>query len=104
MKNLIIVIILGVAGYFAYQYFIGSSQQVSTTATFNMYSLPEKCQKAGEDMENAFYRRQKGELASSQVNAYKLSFRRCLKRAGFTTSQIDEAYDGIADSAGYSSW
>jgi hypothetical protein len=106
MKNLIIVIILGVAGYFAYQYFIGSSQQVSTTArpTFNMYSLPEKCQRAGENMKDAFYRRQKGEFAASQVNGFKVSFRRCLRRAGLTASQIDEAYDGIADSADYSSW
>jgi hypothetical protein len=106
MKNLIIVIILGVAGYFAYQYFIGSSQQASTTAkpTFNMYSLPEKCQKAGENMKNAFYRRQQGELVASQVNGYQVHFRRCLRRAGFTASQIDEAYDGIADSADYSNW
>ena len=106
MKNLIILIILGVAGYFTYQYFIGSSQHLSTTAkpTFNMYSLPEKCQRAGESMKNAFYRRQKGELVQAQVNGFTVTFRGCLRRAGYTVSQIDEAYDGIAESADYSSW
>lgn len=105
MKNLIIVIILGVAGYFAYQYFIGSSQQVSTTAkpTFNMYSLPEKCQRAGESMKNAFYLNKKGEIGRPQVRGYTHTFRSCLSRAGFTASQIDEAFDGIADSADYNS-
>ena len=106
MKNLIIVIILGVVGYFAYQYFIGSSQQVSTTAkpTYNIYSLPEKCQEAGKSMENAFYSNKKGELVKAEVIVFTNTFRGCLKEEGFTTSQIEEAYDGIADSADYGSW
>lgn len=106
MKNLIIVIILGIAGYFAYQFFIGSSQQVSSTAepTFNMYSLPEKCQEAAKAMENSFYRNKNGEIGKPQVRGYTHTFRSCLSREGYTASQIDATYDEIADSADYSSW
>ena len=100
MKNLIILIIFGVAGYFAYQYFIGSSQQVSTTAkpTFNVYSLPEKCQGEGETLKDAFDRNKKGEVKTTSLRGYAKNFRRCLRRAGFTDSQIDEAYDSIKNS------
>ena len=101
MKNLIIIIALGVGGYFAYQYFTGSSQQDSTSSapTFNMYSLPEVCQEQGENLKNAFQRHKSGEIKKSTLNGYTSQFRRCLKsRAGFTDSQIEEAYNGIKNS------
>ena len=97
MKNLIIVIILGVAGYFAYQYFIGPSQQFfSPTAkpAFNMYSLPEKCQKHGENLKAAIDRHE----ISANIAGYTKNLRKCLRDAGFTVSQIDEACDQIKDS------
>ena len=96
MKNLIIAIILGVAGYFGYQYFIGSSQQVSTTAkpTFNMYSLPEKCQRHGENLKAAIYRHE----ISANISGYTKNLRKCLRDAGLADSEIDEACDQIKDS------
>ena len=100
MKNLIILIILGVAGYFAYQYFMGSAQQASTTVapTFNMFSLPEKCQRHGENLKDAFYRNSIGELKTVEVNGYTKNLRRCLRTEGYTNEKIDEAYDGIKNS------
>ena len=103
IKNLILLVILGVVGYFAYQYFIGSPSHDSSVSrsAFNMSSLPEKCQIAGESMKNAFYRHKKGELVTGQVNGYKSHFRGCLRRAGYTPSEVEAAYKGIADSANY---
>ncbi len=96
MKNLIIVIILGVGGYFAYQYFIGPSLIGSKSAapTFNMYSLPIKCQGQGERLKDAISR---GEI-SATINGYTKSFRQCLRDEGYTDSQIDEATNGIRKS------
>ena len=95
--------VIGVAGYFAYQYFIGNSQQGSITAnqSFNMYSLPEKCQEAGKFLENAFHQHKKGEIVTAQVNSYKSHFRGCLRREGYTAPEIEAAYNGIAYSADY---
>lgn len=96
MKNLVIVIILGVGGYFAYQYFIGPYLQDSTPAapTFNMYSLPEKCQKHGESLKDAISRHE----ISAKISGYTKNLRSCLRDAGFNDSQIDEACDGIRNS------
>ena len=69
-----------------------------------MSSLPEECQSAGESMKNAFYSRQRGKIVQTKLNGYTVTFHRCIRRAGFTTSQIDEAFEGIADSAGYNNW
>lgn len=101
MKKLLILIILVVAGYFAYQYFIGTSPRFSTTPrpTFNMYSLPEKCQDEGEMLKTAFNRHKTGELKQVEVNGYTQHFRGCLRREGLTKPEIDEAYDGIKDSS-----
>ena len=103
MKNLIILIIFCVAGYFAYQHFgiPWLDDKNSPRPTFNIYSLPERCQRAAESMESAFYRHKKGELVTAEVNGYKSNFRGCLKREGYTKSQIEEAYKGIAASADY---
>jgi hypothetical protein len=106
MKNLIFLVVLGVAGYFAYQYFgipwLESNN--SPQSTFNMYSLPENCQRAGENLQNAFLSNKKGEIVKAQVNGYASTFRGCLRRSGYTASEIKAAYDGIADSAGYKGW
>lgn len=102
MKKIIILIILGGAGYFGYQYFIDSSQQnpapAQPTAREYMIFLPEKCQKSGELLKTAFQRHKMGEIKKVQVNGYAQPFRRCLRQAGFTDSEISEAYDGLKDS------
>ncbi len=96
MKNLLIVIILGVGGYFAYQYFVGPYLQDTTPAapTFNMYSLPEECQGHGENLKGAISRHE----ISATINGYTKTLRGCLRKAGLTDSQIEEAIDGIRES------
>jgi hypothetical protein len=96
MKNLIILIILGIGGYFAYQYFIGPSLLGSRSAApaFNIYSLPVKCQGHGESLKDAIARHE----ISSTINGYTKSFRQCLRDEGYTNAQIDEATDSIRKS------
>jgi hypothetical protein len=100
MKNLLILIVFGVAGYFAYQYYIGPSLNKSTPAApaFNMYSLPEECQRHGESLKDAFNRHKAGQINQVSVNGFTQNFRRCLRKAGYSDSQIDEAYEGIRTS------
>jgi len=102
MKTVIIWIIIGVAGYFGYQYFIDYLQKDSQPGpAFNMSSLPERCQRLGEALENAFYQNMKGEIVQTEVAGYTSHFRGCLRREGYTPSQVEEAYNGIAESTGY---
>ena len=98
MKNLIILVVLVVAGYFAYQHFVipWLEGNDSTKATFNMYSLPEQCQEAGERFKDASNRQD--EMVTAVFNSYSTNFRRCLRQAGYTKAEIDEAYDGIKNS------
>ena len=54
MKNLVILIVLGVAGYFAYQHFgIPWLDNKTPAQAFNIYSLPQNCQKHGEIFKNS---------------------------------------------------
>ena len=100
IQNLIFLAVLGAAGYFAYQYFFGSSQQgsSSTVSTFNMYSLPEKCQESGDRLKNAFNRHAKGEIRKVQLNGYTSNLRECLRREGFTTDEVNDTVDQIKKS------
>ena len=98
----------GIAGYFGYQHFMESSERTSSTAEPISYefwlSLPEKCHTDGKNLENAFHRHMAGEIIKVDVLGYTNNFRRCLKDAGFTKSQIDEAYNKMRDSADYNRW
>ena len=98
MKNLIILIALGIAGYFAYQHFGLPWLEGNDSAkpTFNMYSLPEECQEAGERFKVASNRQD--EMVTAVYNSYSTNFRRCLRKAGYTKSEIDETYDALKDS------
>lgn len=91
MKNVIIVVILGVAGYFAYDYFIGSAPTGSNrTGNYSVF-LPEQCVSSGESFANAVHN---NEIAA-KVNGFRKAFRSCLRGAGYSESEIDEACDNI---------
>ena len=93
IKTLIFWVVLGAAGYFAYQYFIGSSRQLSTTAepTFNIYSLPVQCQSAAKSLEESVDQK----AISANINGYTKGLRKCLRSAGLSNAEIDEAIDSI---------
>ena len=103
-QSLIFFVVLGVVGYFAYQYFIapwlaGNSPTESNTGNYSLY-LPEECQAEGESLMSAFYRHKElGNLTISGLSGFKRDYRQCLKhKADFTDSQINEALDLIRSS------
>ena len=99
IQNVIFLVVVGVAGYYGYQYFFGSAQQVSSPASiFNVYSLPERCRQEGENLKLAFGRYENGEIKKVGLNSYTAQFRRCLRLANYSASEIDEAYEGIKNS------
>ena len=96
-QSLIFLLVLGVAGYFAYQHFgipwlEGNN---SAKSTFNMTSLPEACQRHGENFKNSYSRND----VTAKINGYAKNLRKCLRQSGFSASQIDEVIDGIKDSS-----
>lgn len=105
IQNLVFLVVLVVAGYFTYQYFVipwlnGNAPAESDPYAHLMF-LPDQCQDVGKLMLDAFYKNKKGEISRASVNGYRKSFRECLRFAGYDDSQIDEAYDKLKDSAGY---
>ncbi len=92
MKNLIILVLLGVAGYFAYDYFIGSSSTDANRAETYSVFLPEQCERSGQSFANAV---NNNEIAA-KINGFRKAFRSCLRDAGFDESEIDDACDKIA--------
>ena len=103
MKNLIVILFLAVAGYFAYQYFFDSPQQNSTPTGPTFYEhlppLPQECKEQGETLEDAIYGEEMGKLTVVELNQYTRRFQSCLRDAGFTNSQINKTYDGIKERA-----
>ena len=89
MKNVLILVIMGVAGYFGYQYYIGSLQKGSSQSDPYEYvlSLPEECQNKGKRLADAISNFE----VTANINAYTKGFRTCLREAGLTESEIDQA-------------
>jgi len=101
MKNLIILVILGIAGYFSYQYF-GVSQSVDSTegeteSTSYEYlpDVPGECEQKGGNMKDAIYGYDIGRVTMAQLNFATRSFQSCLRDAGFSDSQINKTVDGM---------
>lgn len=90
MKNVIVVVILGVAGYFAYDYFIGSQTASESAGGYSLF-LPEQCESSGESFANAV----KNHEIAAKINGFRKAFRSCLRDAGLSESEIDEACDNI---------
>jgi hypothetical protein len=103
MKNLIIFAIAAVAGYFAYQHFLGSSPQDSLEASGDsgpvsytyLPSVPTECEAKGKTMGDAIYGRDIGRVSVSQLNYATRTFQSCLRDAGFSDSEINGTYDKI---------
>ena len=105
MKNLIILAIVAVAGYFAYQHFLGpSSQQPSIVSDdsgsgSSMYlpPVPTPCEGKGKTMGDAIYGYDIGRVSVAQLNFATRSFQSCLRDAGFSDSEINGTCDKIKE-------
>ena len=103
-QSLIFFVVLGVAGYFTYQYFIapwlaGNASRGSSSGTSSSY-LPVECQAEGDALRSAFYRHEElGNLTVSGLNGFERDYRRCLKyNTDFADSEIDGAVAIIRNS------
>ncbi len=103
-QSLIFFVVLGVAGYFAYQYFIapwlaGKAPAEPVADNYALY-LPEECLSEGESLRTAFYRHKElGNLTDGGLKSFERDYRRCLKqKADFTDSQASEAIQIIQSS------
>lgn len=102
-QSLIFFVVLGVAGYFAYQYVIapwlaGKSSSEPAVGEYLLF-VPEPCQSKGEALKDGLYRHEElGNLSESGLNGLQMQFQRCLKREGFTDSQVSDAVEMIKNS------
>ena len=105
MKNLIFIVILAVAGYFAYQYYVDSFVQESAENSKNsgqsthsyLPPIPKECEGRARTMGDAIYGRDIGRVSVAQLNNATRSFQSCLREAGFSDSEINGTYDKIKE-------
>ena len=106
MKKLIIIVVLVVAGYFAYQHFYVPTQdedvaeEESVADTGSYYNepappTPDACKDLATNLENAIYGNNKGQVSFSQRNFAYRKFRSCLRENGFSDTQINSAVGEI---------
>lgn len=94
MKNLILIIILAIAGYYAYQYFYVPAQEStvedSSPGGMDTYvpPVPEACQDKAREYENGVYSADSPRTSFAQRNYAKRAFMTCLKDAGFSDEQV----------------
>lgn len=104
MKKVMILVILAVAGYSVYQHYYGSGSQdyvsdgPGSISDKSSPSFPKECDDKCDALENAINDHEMGKITAVKLNQYTLSFRSCLRDAGFTDSQINETYKRIEKS------
>lgn len=105
MKNLIYLAIVAVAGYYAYQYFTDSSGQTNSGASSDsapaslvfLPDIPPECEGKARTMGDAIYGYDIGRVSVAQLNNATRSFQSCLRKAGFSDSEINGTYDKIKE-------
>lgn len=101
MKNFIFLAVLGVAGYFTYQYLIvpwlEGYSPAEPTALEYLPLIPPECEGKGKNMADAIYGNDIGRVSFSQLNHATRSFQTCLKNAGFSDADVNGTYDKIKE-------
>lgn len=101
MKNIIIIAVLAVGGYFAYTQFYLTAPEESTSTTAEapideyIPPVPGECEGKGKNMQDAIYGYDIGRVSVAQLNFATRSFQSCLKDAGFSNSQINTTVDDM---------
>ncbi len=95
MKQLIILVVLAVAGYFAYQHFSDATiedadmEEDAQIETGDLPPIPGDCERLAKDLKNAMYGAATGEVSVGQRNTADRKFRSCLRDADFSDAQIN---------------
>ena len=99
MKNIFLIVILAVAGYFAYQHVIvpwlEGNAPAEPTAVDYLPPIPPECEGKSKDMADAIYGRDIGRVSVAQLNRATRIFQTCLKNNGFSDADINGTYDKI---------
>lgn len=101
MKNLVIIAVLAVAGYFAYTHFYLSAPDdaasIGDQSPVDEYipPVPDKCEAKAKNMQDAMYGYDIGRVSVAQLNFATRSFQSCLRDAGFDDSQINTTVDDM---------
>jgi hypothetical protein len=99
MKNLIFLVVLGVAGYFSYQHLVipwldGQAPAEPVSEAY-LPPIPPECEGRGKDMADAIYGRDIGRVSVAQLNHATRTFQTCLKNSGFSDAEINGTYNKI---------
>ncbi len=100
MKQLIILVVMVIAGYFAYQHFSTPPQQEAareeeasigsgSLSTEPAPPIPEHCAESAKNLESAMYGASFGQVSQAQRNMAYRKLLSCLREAGFSDSQIN---------------
>ncbi len=110
MKKLIVLVVLVVAGYFAYQHVYLAQQETAAVEEEESSSveseyyvadpdapIPEGCQSLATNLENAIYGHATGRASFSQRNSAYRKFKSCLRAEGLSDVQIDSTVKRLED-------
>lgn len=100
MRQLIILVVMFIAGYFAYQHFSTPPQQEAATeeeasvdngslSTEPVPPIPEPCAESARNLESAMYGATFGQVSHAQRNMAYRKLLSCLREAGFSDSRIN---------------
>jgi len=95
IKKIITLIIIVVAGYFAYQHFFAipssekpSTIEMETISESDLPPMPESCKGRAKDYENGVYGQLTGQASVSQRNLASRNLANCLQKEGFSEAEI----------------
>lgn len=110
MKKLIILVVLAIAGYFAYQYLYLAHQEEAAieeeeasaverdySVADTVASIPEGCQDLATNLENAIYGNTTGQVSFGQRNTAYRKIKSCLRAEGLTGVEINNTIKELED-------
>ncbi len=99
MKQILLLVVAALIGYFAYQYFFVASppetvQEEDVAIDNDSFSdqlpdIPENCEDRVKNLENAVYGSLTGRVSFAQHSVAYRKLQSCLRDAGFSDSQIN---------------
>ncbi len=103
LKNLAILVVVIVIGYFGYQHFFAGAAMDNEDAeeeyivTTDIPPVPAGCESMVSDVENAVYGARTGQVSVAQRNRIYGTFTDCLMEQGFSKAEVRGVLAQIED-------